>query len=39
MTTTLRRDDLLRFLEAVGHPPQIVALDRAGAAETGSPPA
>ncbi|BBF93784.1 prolyl-tRNA synthetase associated domain-containing protein [Blastochloris tepida] len=34
MTTTLRRDDLIRFLEAVGHPPQILALNRAGAAET-----
>jgi Ala-tRNA(Pro) deacylase len=27
MTTTLRRDDLVRFLEAVGHPPQVAELD------------
>ncbi|ALK09778.1 prolyl-tRNA synthetase associated domain-containing protein [Blastochloris viridis] len=28
MTTTLRRDDLVRFLEAVGHPPLVLKLDR-----------
>jgi Ala-tRNA(Pro) deacylase len=33
-TTTIRRDDLLRFLVATGHPPEVVALtgtDEAGA--------
>lgn len=30
-TTTIARDDLLRFLEAVGHPPLVVAVAAAGA--------
>ena len=29
MTTTIKRDDLVRFLEATGHAPNIVALDGA----------
>ena len=26
MTTSIARDDLVRFLEATGHPPRIVAV-------------
>jgi Ala-tRNA(Pro) deacylase len=29
MTTALARDDLIRFLEATGHPPRIVAVSEA----------
>jgi hypothetical protein len=29
MTTSIRRDDLLRFLAATGHPPAIAALTEA----------
>jgi Ala-tRNA(Pro) deacylase len=31
MTTTIGRDDLVRFLEATGHPPRIVPVTRQGA--------
>ena len=30
MTTTIARDDLVRFLVATGHPPRIVAVSRPG---------
>ena len=30
MTTTIARDDLVRFLEATGHPPRIVPVSQAG---------
>ena len=30
MTTSIGRDDLVRFLEATGHPPRIVAVSQAG---------
>jgi Ala-tRNA(Pro) deacylase len=30
MTTTIGRDDLVRFLEATGHPPRIVGVSHAG---------
>jgi len=30
MTTTIDRNDLVRFLEATGHPPRIVAVSHAG---------
>ena len=30
MTTTIARDDLVRFLEATGHPPRIVPVSEAG---------
>jgi Ala-tRNA(Pro) deacylase len=33
MTTTIGRDDLLKFLQATGHVPRIVALSAAGAAD------
>ena len=31
MTTSIARDDLVRFLEATGHPPRIVAVSGTGA--------
>jgi Ala-tRNA(Pro) deacylase len=34
MTTTIGRDELVRFLEATGHPPQIVAVARSGGEPT-----
>jgi Ala-tRNA(Pro) deacylase len=39
MTTTIARDDLVRFLEATGHPPRIVAVSTgpAGPIAIGSP--
>jgi Ala-tRNA(Pro) deacylase len=30
MTTSIARDDLVRFLEATGHPPRVVAVSRGG---------
>ncbi len=30
MTTTIARDDLVRFLDATGHPPRILPISRAG---------
>jgi Ala-tRNA(Pro) deacylase len=37
-TTTISREDLLRYLEHVGHAPMIVSLSRANSAETGGEP-
>ena len=37
MTTSIARADLLRFLEAVGHPPRIVAVALCGEAAAGAP--
>jgi hypothetical protein len=33
MTTSIKREDLVKFLEATGHPPQVVAV-----AEPAAPP-
>ena len=30
MTTSISRDDLVRFLDATGHPPRIIAVSQAG---------
>ena len=38
MTTTISRDDLVRFLEATGHPPRILAVSGAGPEERAGPP-
>src|SRR5215470_4539972 len=38
MTTTIARADLIRFLEATGHPPRIEAVAFSGEADTGSHP-
>jgi Ala-tRNA(Pro) deacylase len=40
MTTTIRRQDLVAFLEATGHPPRVVALPAppSAAADPGDPP-
>jgi Ala-tRNA(Pro) deacylase len=35
MTTAISREDLVRFLEATGHPPRIVAVSDGGAATAG----
>jgi Ala-tRNA(Pro) deacylase len=35
MTTTIGRDDLVRFLEAAGHPPRIVPVSRGRAEDKG----
>jgi Ala-tRNA(Pro) deacylase len=37
MTTSIARGDLVRFLEATGHPPRIVAVAVSGEGTTGSP--
>ena len=38
MTTSIARGDLVRFLEATGHPPRVVAMAVSGGATIGSPP-
>jgi len=38
MTTSITRDDLVRFLEATGHPPRIVAVAVSDDGTIGSPP-
>jgi hypothetical protein len=37
MTTSIARDDLVRFLEATGHPPRIVDVAVSGDGTIGSP--
>ena|SRR5437868_4946124 len=39
MTTTIARDDLVKFLEATGHPPRIVAVSGPEPAASGAPAA
>jgi Ala-tRNA(Pro) deacylase len=38
MTTSIAREDLVRFLAATGHPPRIEPIAFSGERETGSPP-